>query len=331
MCNWSYARIGSSHKLETQIYYLRSMRIFVLVALILTGVVAGVAAMALVLLLTSSDLSTLMDQEKLMGGSIGRTRLLLVINHVTMFMLPALAWAFIYYKRKWFSGLGLKSNISWSYVFMGILFLMAGYPIVAKSYELNQMIQLPEWMNQMEGQTAELMRDLLVMNSPLDLIANVIVIGIIPGIGEELIFRGIIQREFQSYFKSPILAVVIASFIFSAMHFQFAGFLPRFLLGMILGLLLYWTNNLWIPILVHAFNNAFQVILSYFNPTMMDQDFEKSVPVSWYVLIIGVVLTVLLGRWFQQRKPNEPEIALQPIQETPPLPPVSPEDQNPTV
>lgn len=139
------------------------------------------------------------------------------------------------------------------------------------------------------------------MNSIGALLMNILVIGIVPGIGEELVFRGIIQKEFQSYLKNPYIAIIISSIIFSALHLQFEGFLPRFILGMVLGLLYYWTGNLWVNIAVHAFNNGLQVLLTYFNPAMADQDLESAVPVRWYVLIISLVFTIALGYWFVQQ------------------------------
>lgn len=305
------------------------MRIIVLVALILTGVVVGVVALIFAMVLAGENMSAVFDQSAMMGGSAGRMRLLLLINHITMFLFPAVVWSWIYYKRKWYSGLGLRPAINGLHLLAGIGFLLVAYPIVAKSYEFNQSLHLPDWMDQMEGQTAELLKSLLVMESPGALIGNVLVIAIIPGLGEELIFRGIIQKELYRYFKSPWVAVLLASVIFSAMHFQFAGFLPRFFLGMILGLLFYWTNNLWTSILVHAFNNAFQVIISYFNPTLLDQDFEAAVPVSWWALLASILLTCILGYWFHKKRIEDPEIpegpSIIPITEEPPLP--FPEDK----
>jgi membrane protease YdiL (CAAX protease family) len=302
----------------------------VLVALILTGILGGIAAMAVVLMLSGEGMSAILDQNAMMGGSVGRTRLLLVINHMTMFLLPAMVWSLIYYKKKWFSGLGLKPTILWLHLIAGIAFLLFSYPIVAKSYEINQAINLPEWMSQMEDQTAELLKNLLVMETPGALLANLFVIAVIPGLGEELIFRGIIQKEIYKYFRSPWVAIVVASVIFSAMHFQFAGFLPRFFLGMILGLLFYWTNNLWIPILVHSFNNAFQVVLTYFKPDLLDQDFEKSVPISWYALIVSVLLSCFLGWWFEKRKAPDPEFNAEPVIQPFPEQPVSSFPENET-
>ncbi|MDZ4710390.1 MAG: type II CAAX endopeptidase family protein [Saprospiraceae bacterium] len=289
------------------------MRILVMVALILCGIIAGIAAIEVVMILSGESLLAIMDQNRIMEGSVGRTRLLLLINHMSMFLLPALVWSVIYFKKKWYSGLGLRPSVHWLHLVAGIAFLMFSYPIVAKSYEINQGFNLPEWMSQMEGQTEELLKTLLVMETPGALLANIFVIALIPGLGEELIFRGIIQKELYKYFQSPWVAILVASIIFSAMHFQFAGFMPRFFLGMILGLLFYWTNNLWISILVHAFNNAFQVILSYFKPELLEENFEKSVPVSWYALVVSVILSLALGWWFEQKKVRDPVIHTEPV------------------
>ncbi len=284
-----------------------------MVALILCGIIAGIAAIEVVMILSGESLLAIMDQNRIMEGSVGRTRLLLLINHMSMFLLPALVWSVIYFKKKWYSGLGLRPSVHWLHLVAGIAFLMFSYPIVAKSYEINQGFNLPEWMSQMEGQTEELLKTLLVMETPGALLANIFVIALIPGLGEELIFRGIIQKELYKYFQSPWVAILVASIIFSAMHFQFAGFMPRFFLGMILGLLFYWTNNLWISILVHAFNNAFQVILSYFKPELLEENFEKSVPVSWYALVVSVILSLALGWWFEQKKVRDPVIHTEPV------------------
>lgn len=237
-----------------------------------------------------------------MDDNMVLTRVILFINHLTMFMLPALVWGYIHYKRNVFKGLDLKYNFKWKYVLMGILFLLVTYPIVAKSYEINKLWDLPDWMSNAEAQTAELLKKLLTMNSIGSLILNLIVIAIIPGIGEELIFRGIIQKELIRYFKSPYVAIILASVIFSAFHFQFEGFLPRMFLGLILGLLYFWIGSLWVPIIVHAFNNGMQVVMTYFNPAMAIEDLESTISVEWYYLIASVILSLGLGYWFVQQK-----------------------------
>lgn len=230
------------------------------------------------------------------------TRLILLINHLTMFILPALAWGYIHYKRDLYKGLDLKLNFKWLNIIMGIVFLLVAYPIVAKSYEINKLWDLPSWMSNAEAQTAELLKKLLTMNSLGSLLLNLLVIAIIPGIGEELIFRGIIQKELNKYFKNPYVAIIIASIIFSAFHFQFQGFLPRMFLGLILGLIYFWTGSLWVPIIVHAFNNGMQVVMTYFDPTMATEDLESTISVEWYYLLASIIFSIALGYWFMKQK-----------------------------
>lgn len=277
------------------------MRLVVLLALIISGTILGSVIFGGVMLASGASLGDLIKNGGMPDGDPMLIRLLLMINHATMFLLPAVAWTMIYHKKQWLTYLQAHFNSRWLYIIAGIAFLIVAYPLVAKSSEWNQAVNLPTWMNEMENQTADLLKKILTMNTVGALIVNLIVIAIIPGIGEELIFRGIIQKELQSYVKNPYVAIVFAAIIFSALHLQFAGFLPRFMLGMILGLIYYWTGNIWINIAVHAFNNGLQVMLTYLDPTMADQDLESSVPVKWYVLIASLILTLLLGYWFEKQ------------------------------
>lgn len=292
------------------------MRILVLLALVLTGLFVGMAVMVGVLLISGTSMQDVLDGGYINSENVNMARLVLLINHLSMFLLPALAWAWIYYRKKWLSGLSLDRGLSAVQILAGILFLMMVYPIVSKSFEINQSWDLPQWMGEMEGQTAEMLKILLKMDHAGELLFNLLIIAIIPGIGEELIFRGVIQQEIDHALKKPWLSVVFSSLIFSAIHFQFEGFLPRFLLGMILGLLLMWTNNLWLPIIVHAFNNGMQVVLAYFIPEMSDQELEESVPVTWLALVASVVVTALLGYWFHHHRPL-PEIPAEPATSLP--------------
>jgi uncharacterized protein len=287
--------------MQRQIYYLRLMRLVVLLALILAGALLGSILLAVLLISNGSTMADLMNNNALSSAGPMLTRVILILNHAPMFLIPSIVWAMIYYKKQWTSYLNLRFRPTWIYVLAGIAFLMVAYPLVAKTSEWNQSVDLPGWMESMENQTAEILKKILTMNTVGALLMNILVIAIIPGIGEEFVFRGIIQKEFQSYLKNPYVAIIISSIIFSALHLQFEGFLPRFVLGMILGLLYYWTGNIWVNIAVHAFNNGLQVLLTYFYPSMADQDLESAVPVKWYVLIVSLGFTIALGYWFVQQ------------------------------
>ena len=96
-------------------------------------------------------------------------------------------------------------------------------------------IPLAGWMKTAEDSTAEIMKEVLTMETPLIFIVNLLLIAITPAIGEELLFRGVIQGGLQKKLSNPHVAILIASILFSAFHMQFEGFLPRMVLGMVLG------------------------------------------------------------------------------------------------
>ncbi len=225
----------------------------------------------------------------------------LLIQHLTLFILPALLTAYIVAKRKYLTYLHLDKIPLLRNIFVGIGIFLASFPLIQYSYSINKLIPLPDWAMNMEDATGELINNLLITTGPMELIFNVFLIGIIPGIGEELIFRGLIQRNIRKLIANPLAAIWITAIIFSAFHFQFQGFIPRMLLGALLGYLYYWTNNLWVPIIAHAFNNGIQVIMQYLYSeeiSSVNIDDIESVPV-WVALIsVGVIffLSTLIFR-----------------------------------
>ena len=100
-------------------------------------------------------------------------------------------------------------------------------------------------------------------------------LAVVPAIGEEFLFRGIMQRSLIDFNINPHTAILITAIVFSAMHMQFFGFFPRFFLGVLLGYLYYWSGSIWVPIIGHFFQNASSVILIYWmnnsNDTFIDE------------------------------------------------------------
>jgi membrane protease YdiL (CAAX protease family) len=108
------------------------------------------------------------------------------------------------------------------------------------------------------------------------LLLNLFVVAILPAIGEELIFRGAFQKLFSQLFKNKHIGIWLAAALFSAIHLQFYGFIPRMLLGAIFGYLLYWSGSLWVPIWAHFVNNAMGVTLSYLSQKgIVSEDIEN--------------------------------------------------------
>ena len=150
------------------------------------------------------------------------------------------------------------------------MLLFLAIPFINYLGELNSYFHLPsfmkgmeDWMKASEEQAARLTEAFLMMETPGALFFNLIMIALIPAIGEELLFRGIIQNIFSHWLKNKHAAVWLAAILFSAMHMQFYGFIPRLMLGAMMGYLLVWSENLWWPIIAHFVNNAAAVIFSY--------------------------------------------------------------------
>jgi len=187
-------------------------------------------------------------------------------SSVLFFLLPAFLYVVFVFRGRYFYFLGFKKADKQNMYVLAVCAVLFTFPFVFWLGELNRMIPLPEWMTRMEESTAKQMEDFLKVRNWYDVYVNVIVIALLPAICEELFFRGALQRVMIHLTKNPVLGIIISSFLFSALHLQFAGFLPRMFLGMVLGVLYWYSGSLWTCILAHFVFNGTQVLLVSFAP-----------------------------------------------------------------
>ena len=169
--------------------------------------------------------------------------------------------------------------------------------------EWNASLKLPEawsgfeqWAEDLEGSMEVLTKYLTNFESTGYLLAAIVVIAVIPGIGEELLFRGFLQNLFKRIFKNDHVAIWVAAILFSAIHFQFYGFVPRMLLGALFGYLYVWTGSLIIPIVAHFMNNFLSLIALYSHQkglTDIDVESTEALP-TMYIIIFSVLFAVTL-------------------------------------
>jgi membrane protease YdiL (CAAX protease family) len=150
------------------------------------------------------------------------------------------------------------------------MIMVAALPLVNFLMEINLKLSLPqslsgieEWMRRAEEGAEVVTKMFLGVGSWQALLFNIFMIAVIPAIGEEFIFRGILLKVLRQWFGSVHAAVWLSAFLFSAMHMQFFGFLPRLFLGLVLGYMFVWSGNIWVPVFAHFFNNAAAVIIYY--------------------------------------------------------------------
>lgn len=156
------------------------------------------------------------------------------------------------------------------HLLLAMLMILTAGPFINLLISWNEAMRLPEflaglehWMRNAEESAARLTNRFLTATGTFDLIVNVVMIGLLPAIGEELLFRSALIGILRKFFKQVHWPVILSSLIFSAFHLQFFGFLPRFVLGLGLGYLFVWSGSVWVPVLAHFVNNITVVLISY--------------------------------------------------------------------
>lgn len=225
-----------------------------------------------------------------------------VLNHLFTFSLAPLAAAYFLFRSAWKIELGWGEKLKSSHLIIGIAFISFSFPLAQLLYGINQAIPMPDWAFQAERETEKLLFCILQMEHPSELLANLFVIALLPAFGEEVLFRGFIQKRLTQHLPAWA-AITLTAFLFSAVHFQFEGFLARFLLGGILGFVFYQTQNLWVPIATHLFFNGLQVVVYYF---FGEQAIHQEVPNIQVMLLPGLIslLLLILFGYFWKKKTN---------------------------
>jgi len=197
-------------------------------------------------------------------------RISLLIQNITLFIGSSLIAAHLLWKGDFKSSLKLRYPGKLILVFGCFAILSAG-PIINILAEWNEGLKLPEsmksvqdWMISSQSRAQGTMDSILNTTNIWDILLNILIVGVLAGIGEELIFRGVLQRILIEWTKNIHIGVIVTGIIFSAIHFQFFGFAPRVILGILLGYLFVLSKSLWVPIIAHAFNNTMYVLVKVF-------------------------------------------------------------------
>jgi membrane protease YdiL (CAAX protease family) len=225
-----------------------------------------------------------------------------VVQSFGAFIVPPfiLAWLF---EGKPVSYLRLNKKINIPIVLLVVLLVFFANPVVNFIGGLNEKLTLPDflsgledWMKKTEEAAANITEAFLKVNSIPGLLFNLFMIALLPAIGEELLFRGVIQKIFTQWTKNHHWGIWISAIMFSALHLQFYGFFPRLLLGVMFGYLLVWTGSLWVPIIAHFVNNAAAVMVSWIvTDETTIKSFEElgNTPGTYYWVFISVIFTSL--------------------------------------
>ena len=232
-----------------------------------------------------------------------------LIQTAALFLLPPFLMAFLWAKQplEW---LKLKSETR-GYGLWAIFLMLMALPAINLVGYFNQQMSLPaflepleQWMKTAEANAAHLTEQFLSVTTFDGLIINILLMALLPAVAEELTFRGMLQRLIQTQTNEAInregkrvhIAIWCSAILFSAIHMQFYGFLPRMLMGALFGYALVWTGSLWTPILMHFTNNAMAVIL-YFLAIRSGWDLEEVDTIgtndTLWLGVVSLVLTII--------------------------------------
>jgi hypothetical protein len=235
-------------------------------------------------------------------------KLIQIVNQLGFFLLPVFLFALLT-SGNVFKYLRLdvapKRAITW----LGIGLLFVSMPFVAWLIDWNEGLSLPGWMagtelwmRNKEDLAMQLTDAFLSTSSIGGFTVNILMMAVLPAIGEELLFRGVLQRLLSEWLRNTHLAIIIAALLFSAIHLQFYGFIPRFILGLAMGYAFFWSRSLWLPIAMHFINNALAVVASFlFERGMTRMDYDEiggspSAPIVVMSIAISLVVIVLMYR-----------------------------------
>jgi membrane protease YdiL (CAAX protease family) len=254
---------------------------FVMVASVLifmlVGMIAAIPFFGMNGFVKSLSAAGLNDPE-----SINFLKYFQVIQSIGLFVVPPFILGRLYHGNI-SEYLRINRSTSIFIYLLAALTLVMVIPFINFIGAINSQMKFPEslsgienWMKTMEDAAELMIEKFMKVDHISGLLFNIFMIAVLPAMGEELMFRGVIQRIFTNWTKNPHWGIWMAAFLFSAMHMQFYGFLPRMALGAMFGYLLVWTGTMWVPILAHFVNNTMGVLGYYLiNKGVVGKDVEE--------------------------------------------------------
>ncbi|MCD4710575.1 MAG: CPBP family intramembrane metalloprotease [Bacteroidales bacterium] len=239
---------------------------------------------------------------------VAASKLIQMLGSVGTFIVPALLFSYLF-EGDLFSYYKFRNQTGMAPMLLTVLMMVSVIPFINYMAEINMKMEIPvraldQLLRTLESTAEEMMVAFTATNSIAGLLVNLLMIGVIAAVGEELIFRGLLQRLMMDMVKNVHLAIVITALLFSAFHFQFFSFLPRLVLGLILGYLMFYGRSIWYPILAHFVNNAMGVIYYYFNSRGSADDMLEEIGTSTLIpaaAVISLALFLIFGAlWYSQ-------------------------------
>ncbi len=242
-------------------------------------------------------------------SNIALLRIMVIVQDFSLFIIPGIIIMSLMRQRT--TGFSLSRHFpSFTEIVIVVFLAFCIFPVTSWTGHINSAMHLPDglsgiekWMIQKEDQADNVIDMLINSQSTGVMTINLFIVAVLPAVGEELIFRGVFQRIFTGLFRSGHLAVWFTAFLFSTLHFQFFGFIPRFILGLVFGYLFFWGGTIWLPVISHFVNNAFPVVLTYFQNSDTSET-TVNIPFGEQTIVVSLsaILIILILLYFRNKR-----------------------------
>ena len=298
--------------MNTSVFQKPPMQLLLITMLcVFSAVLFSLLATLLVVLFYGFDMNSFTDYSNL--NVIEGLKLFQLMSAIGLFIVPPFIYGIIVSKQP-LSALALNKISAPKNWLLVVLIMVVSTPFMSWLVEFNSQLVLPDflapleaWMKQSEQSAEQITKLFLTFDGLGSFLYILVIVAIVPAIGEELLFRGVLQKIMVDWIKNYHIAIWVTAILFSALHMQFFGFLPRMLLGALFGYVFYWSGSLWLPILGHFINNGSVVLLSFFYPEMINNTeitlFEGDA--NWIATIVSGVFVVGLMVVFKRLNPSK--------------------------
>jgi uncharacterized protein len=238
-------------------------------------------------------------------------RVIQVITAVIGFFLPAVLTAALMNRRP-FKLLGFTGRITFTQIAIVTGLMIASLYFSTFLSYVNENLPISHAMklkfDTMENSYDSSVETIISLNNFGEYLIAIFILAILPAVCEETLFRGGLQNFLTRWTNKPWFSIIITSIIFSAAHLSFYGFLSRFFLGIVLGLIYEYSGKIWLNMLAHFLNNAVAITAIYILH-MNGQSIKDAIgnnQSSWTgVVVLPLVVGLLI--LFKKNSPRPPE------------------------
>jgi membrane protease YdiL (CAAX protease family) len=273
---------------------------FMLIGFAIAGIIlASVISIPIWTYMTGRSIKE-MDTAITDPANSNAVRIIQSITAIVGFLFPAILTAFLL-NRKPMKLIGFQGKITWKQVGLVLAIMFVALLVSGFLSYVNEMIPITESLklkfDRMESDYNKQVEAIIGLNNAGEYVLALIIMAFLPALCEETLFRGGLQNFLTRSTKMPWLSIIIVSIIFSLAHFSFYGFLSRFFLGVVLGLLYQYSGRIWLNVLAHFFNNAFAITALYIYKLQgksLEDAINNKASTFWGILALPIVIVLLM-------------------------------------